>query len=112
MTGRYWSFSYSGHSGFLEYAVYFLGRGGKLTLGDRKFSRDIWLVTGPIIMVKAGGREIHPYPAEELHPLGRILTPRSPWKEEYLFRHGINSRKILSREQLNNLRDLFIIRSE
>lgn len=68
----------------------------------------VWLVESPTIIVKAGGREIHLYPHDrnELRRAG-IITPRSPWKEDLLFRQGINPRKILSHEQLDNLRELF-----
>jgi hypothetical protein len=41
-----------------------------------------------------------------LHPFG-VLTPRTPWKEDYLFKGGINPRKLLSPEQLDGLRELF-----
>jgi hypothetical protein len=41
-----------------------------------------------------------------LYPKG-ILTPRSPWKEEFLFQDGINPRKLLSPAQLDGLREIF-----
>lgn len=78
-------------------------------VSESQFGPCVWLVSGPCAEVNAGGRDIHPHPADhlELMPNGRILTPRSPWKEEFLFRQGINPRKLLSNEQLDAIRELF-----
>lgn len=78
-------------------------------VSDPRFGPEVWLVKKPCTAIVAAGRAIHPYPADRLdlcHVNG-ILSPRSPWKEEYLFRHGINPRKVLSSEQLDCLRELF-----
>ncbi|KAJ6155024.1 hypothetical protein N7470_005590 [Penicillium chermesinum] len=73
-----------------------------------QYGPEVWLVEGEFYELAAGGRYIHPYPGDQisLYPHG-ILTPRSPWKEEYLFKDGINPRKLLSTQQLDNLRTLF-----
>lgn len=36
-----------------------------------------------------------------------ILTPRSPWKEEYYFQSAINPRRLLTASQLDGLREVF-----
>lgn len=59
--------------------------------------------------IQAGGRALHPYPEDmlNLYPWGRISTPRSSLREEYLFQEGINPRKLLCLQQLDGLRELF-----
>lgn len=74
-----------------------------------QYGPEVWLVQGMCEDVQAGGRALHPYPEDRLnlYPFGRVLTPRSPWKEDYLFQRGINPRKLLSPQQLDGLRELF-----
>ncbi|CAG7990198.1 unnamed protein product [Penicillium nalgiovense] len=74
-----------------------------------QYGPEVWLVHGLWTDTKAGGREVHPFPEDrkDLYPWGRVLTPRSPLKEEYLFKEGINPRKLLSPDQLERLRELF-----
>ncbi|KAJ5791593.1 uncharacterized protein N7518_008604 [Penicillium psychrosexuale] len=73
-----------------------------------QYGPEVWLVNGACEDIEAGGRPLHPYPEDRrnLYPSG-ILTPRSPWKEDYLFREGINPRKFLSPEKIDGLRELF-----
>ncbi|KAJ5472944.1 hypothetical protein N7530_006945, partial [Penicillium desertorum] len=74
-----------------------------------QYGPEMWLVHGLCTDTKAGGRAVHPFPEDrkDLYPWGRVLTPRSPLKEEYLFKEGINPRKLLSPDQLEGLRELF-----
>jgi hypothetical protein len=74
-----------------------------------QYGPEVWLVKGTCEDIQAGGRALHPYPEDRLdrYPWGRILTPRSPLKEEYLFQEGINPRKLLCPQQLDGLRELF-----
>ncbi|KAJ5666055.1 uncharacterized protein N7477_008503 [Penicillium maclennaniae] len=74
-----------------------------------QYGPEVWLVNGACEDIEAGGRSLHPYPEDRLNlqPIGRVLTPRSPWKEDYLFKEGINPRKLLSPEKIDNLRELF-----
>jgi hypothetical protein len=75
---------------------------------ESNFGPPVWVIRGKVSEVEAGGRDIHPYPVdhEDLHHFG-ILTPRSPWKEDYIFRRAINPRKFLTSEQLDGLREVF-----
>jgi hypothetical protein len=70
---------------------------------------EVWLVKGACEDIEAGGRPLHPYPKDRLnlHPLGRVFTLRPLWREEYLFKEGINPRKLLSPEKIDSLRELF-----
>ncbi|OQD81017.1 hypothetical protein PENANT_c030G01654 [Penicillium antarcticum] len=74
-----------------------------------QYGPEVWLVKGACEDIEAGGRPLHPYPEDILNlvPFGRILSPRSPWREEYLFKEGINPRKLLSPEKIDSLRELF-----
>jgi hypothetical protein len=74
-----------------------------------QYGPEVWLVKGACEDIEAGGRPVHPYPEDRsnIQPLGRILTPRFPWKEDYLFKDGINPRKFLSPEKIDGLRELF-----
>ncbi|KGO74630.1 hypothetical protein PITC_002750 [Penicillium italicum] len=74
-----------------------------------QYGPEVWLVKGACGDIEAGGRPLHPYPEDRLNlqPLGRVLTPRSPWKEDYLFQNSINPRKLLSAEKIDALRELF-----
>jgi hypothetical protein len=71
-----------------------------------QYGPEVWHVRGLCTDIKAGGRAVHPFPEDrkDLYPWGRVLTPRSPLKEEYLFKERINPRKLLSSEQLEGLR--------
>ena len=74
-----------------------------------QYGPEVWLVNGVCEDIEAGGRPLHPYPEDRrnLYPFGETLTPRSPWKEDYLFKEGINPRKFLSPEKIDGLRELF-----
>ncbi|KAJ5997397.1 hypothetical protein N7522_009057 [Penicillium canescens] len=74
-----------------------------------QYGPEVWLVMGGCEDIKAGGRPLHPYLEDrlDLHPFGQVLTPRSPWREEYLFKEGINPRKLLAPEKIDSLRELF-----
>lgn len=74
-----------------------------------QYGPEVWLVQGTYEDIQVGGRALHPYPEDRLDimPYGRVLTPRSPWSEEYLFKESINPRKLLSPQQLDGLRELF-----
>ncbi|EPS31492.1 hypothetical protein PDE_06447 [Penicillium oxalicum 114-2] len=78
-------------------------------VSDPRYGPEVWLVPGTCTVTMVAGRAIHPMPSDRLDlcPLGIPLTPRSPWKEQFIFREGINPRKILAHEQLDGLRELF-----
>ncbi|KAJ5585423.1 uncharacterized protein N7459_005223 [Penicillium hispanicum] len=86
-----------------------LGLHDEVYVSHPQYGPEVWLVRGLYTGITAGGRAVHPFPEDrkELYPWGRVLTPRSPLKEEYLFKEGINPRKLLSPEQLDGLRELF-----
>jgi hypothetical protein len=72
------------------------------------YGPEIWLVKGACEDTEAAGRPLHPYPEDRLNliPYG-IMTPRSPWRENYLFKESINPRKLLSPDMIDSLRELF-----
>lgn len=74
-----------------------------------QYGPEVWLVKGACEDIEAGRRPLHPYPEDRLNlqQFGRALTPRSPWREEYLSKYGINPRKLLSPEKNDGLRELF-----
>lgn len=76
-------------------------------MSESRFGPSVWLVYGQISGVEARGRAVQNYPVEyeELKPYG-LLTPRSPWKGEYLFPININPRKFLTPSQLDRLREV------
>ncbi|KAJ5356286.1 hypothetical protein N7517_010895 [Penicillium concentricum] len=73
------------------------------------YGPEVWLVKGACEDIEVGGRPVHPYPEDRLdiQAFRRVLTPRSPWNEECLFKDGINPRKLLSPEKIDGLRELF-----
>lgn len=75
---------------------------------ESNFGPPVWVIRDKVSEVEAGGRDIHPCPVDhqDLYYYG-ILTPRSPWKEDYIFRKAINPRKFLTSEQLDGLREVF-----
>ncbi|KAJ5690359.1 hypothetical protein N7462_004751 [Penicillium macrosclerotiorum] len=85
-----------------------LGLHDEVYVSHPQYGPEVWLVRGLWTDTKAGGRALHPFPEDrkDLYPRG-ILASRSPLKEEYLFKEGINPRKFLSPEQLERLRELF-----
>ncbi|KKK21464.1 hypothetical protein ARAM_003766 [Aspergillus rambellii] len=72
-----------------------------------QYGPEVWLVQEKCSDIEAGGRPIHYYPGEPTHLISSTIIVRSPWKEEFLFKDGINPRKLLSYEQLDSLRELF-----
>lgn len=77
-------------------------------VSESPFGSPVWLVHGPDADIDAGGRPIHVYPMDNIHLMSfGILTPRSSWAEELLFRKSINPRKLLTAEQLDGIRSLF-----
>ncbi|KAJ5485572.1 hypothetical protein N7539_005560 [Penicillium diatomitis] len=80
----------------------------RVFVSDPRYGPEVWLVVGNCTANVVAGRPVHPMPGDRsnLKPHG-ILTPRSPWKEEWLFQTDINPRKFLSHDQLDALREIF-----